>query len=60
MNKPSQDEVNVFLDSLRQSGITNMYGAGEYIQEMYEVDKKTAGKFLSEWMRTFGERQLNE
>lgn len=56
---PSQGDVNIFLDVLRSSGVTNMYGAGEYIQEQFGVDKHQARNFLSQWMKTFGERRAN-
>ena len=56
MNDVSQDEVNFFLDMLRESSITNMYGAAVYIQDQFNVDRKTANKMLFEWMRTFAER----
>lgn len=42
-----------FLDELRESGETNMFGARPYIQEEFGLDKKEAGEILSEWMRTF-------
>lgn len=53
---PTQDEVNIFLDVVRSSGVTNMFGAGAYVQEHFGVTKYEARDFLSEWMRTFGER----
>lgn len=53
---PSQDEVNIFLDVVRSSGVTNMFGAGPYVQEHFGVSKYQARDFLSEWMRTFSER----
>jgi len=56
---PSQQDVNVFLDVLRASGVTNMFGAGVYIQEEFGVDKQQARDFLSTWMKTFGERRAN-
>ena len=56
MNDVTQDEVNFFLDMLRESGVTNMYGAALYIQQQFSLDRKTANKMLFEWMRTFAER----
>ena len=52
----SQDQVNVFLDNLRESGVTNMFGAGSYIQEEFGVTKYDANRFLTKWMDTFNER----
>lgn len=53
---PTQHDVNIFLDVVRSSGVTNMFGAGSYIQEHFGVSKYEARDFLSEWMRTFSER----
>tara|TARA_R100000458_G_scaffold26873_1_gene24364 strand:+ start:1651 stop:1872 length:222 start_codon:yes stop_codon:yes gene_type:complete len=52
----SQDQVNVFLDNLRESGATNMFGAGSYIQQAFGVTKYDANRFLTKWMDTFNER----
>ena len=52
----TQAEVNAYLDMLRKSGVTNMFGARPYIVEAFDVTKSEASKFLSEWMRTFTER----
>lgn len=54
---PSQNEVNIFLDILRSSGVTNMWGAGTYIQEHFDVCRYEANNFLKEWMQTFSERK---
>lgn len=50
------DEHLVYLDDLRESGDTNMIFAGQYIQQEFAVDSKTAGKILTYWMKTFSER----
>jgi hypothetical protein len=42
-----------FLDNLRKSGITNMYGARPYIESMFEIDKKEATRVLTQWMKEF-------
>mgnify|MGYP003125132628 FL=1 len=51
----TQDQVNIFLDNLRESGVTNMFGAGSYIQEEFGVTKYDAQRFLIKWMETFGD-----
>lgn len=53
---PTQNEVNIFLDVVRSSGVTNMFGAGSYIEEHFDVNRRQARDFLMEWMRTFSER----
>ena len=43
-----------YLDELRESGITNMFGAAPYLMEALELAKKDASKYLQEWMQEFG------
>ena len=45
-----------FLDLLRESGETNMFGAGTYLTAEFGLDKLIARDYLSFWMDTFGER----
>ena len=49
-----------FLDDLRESGVTNMFGATPYLIEEFGVDKSTARRILTEWMRSFSERHPQE
>jgi len=51
-----QEQVNYFLDELRESGVTNMFGAAPYIVEEFGVTRKEAKSFLLNWMQTFEER----
>jgi hypothetical protein len=57
---PTQDQVNDYLNVLRISGITNMFGAGPYIQENFGITKYDANRFLVKWMETFAERHNDE
>ena len=54
------EEYFEYLDELRESGVTNMFGARPYLmREFPELSGKggeLAGKVLSEWMRTLEER----
>ena len=45
-----------YLDALRQSGVTNMFGAGQYIQEEFGLDEWQAKDVVLHWMRTYGDR----
>jgi hypothetical protein len=45
-----------YLDELRESGITNVFGAAPYVQEAFGLEKGEAKKVLLEWMETFAER----
>ena len=60
MSDSIQNEVNEYLDNLRESGVVNMWGAGEYIQDEFGLTHKIAGDRLIEWMRTFSERHKTE
>ena len=42
-----------YLDHLRESGVTNMFGAGAYLQEVFGMSKPVARDYLSYWMANF-------
>jgi len=48
-----------FLTALRDSGVTNMFGAGPYLAAEFDLDKREARKILASWMESFSEN-LNE
>jgi len=54
--QPTQEAANLFLDTLRESGVTNMWGATPYIEQRFGVNYEEAKQFLVTWMETFGER----
>ena len=39
-----------FLNRLRESGETNMYGASPYLACAFDLPKREASKILVEWM----------
>lgn len=45
-----------YLDALRESGITNMFGAGPYVERAFGLKRQEARDVLVEWMQTFGQR----
>ena len=45
-----RDDVFDYLEELRESGETNMFGAVPYIQEAFQIDKNIARKFLLDWI----------
>ena len=49
-----------YLDTLRESGETNMFGARPYLQQAFGLEKDHANRVLSEWMRTFEERHRGQ
>lgn len=46
-----------FLDDLRESGETNMFGGGEYVSKRFGLSKKDGAAVLMHWMATFEARQ---
>ena len=60
-NAPPTDEEKAemfeYLDELRESGVTNMFGARPYLRRAFKgLTDQEAGDVLVEWMRTFSER----
>jgi hypothetical protein len=51
-----QEKVNVFLDRLRESGETNMFGAAPYVSDAFGVSRNEAKDLVKNWMQTFAER----
>ena len=51
-----KSQVFTYLDELRESGITNMYGAPSYVREEFGVGKREAMSLVSSWMRDFEAR----
>jgi len=52
-----EERMLSFLDALRESGATNMFGATPYVQQMFpELSKNEARKVLTYWMETFSDR----
>lgn len=59
MNRPvfCDNEHLEYLDNLRESGVTNMYGASPYLQEDFpELTKEKARDVLLYWLSSFSER----
>jgi len=53
-----QAEVSRFLDALRDSGVTNMFGAGTFVEKEFGISKQEARNFLTTWMKNFGSREI--
>ena len=56
MTKRKYDDVDMFLDALRDTGAVNMFGATPHIMEVFDLDERTAQKRLQDWMEGFGKR----
>lgn len=40
-----------YLDSLRESGATNMFGAGAYLQRDFDLSRRESKDVLMQWMK---------
>lgn len=54
-----EDEHLTYLDELRESGETNMFGASPYLQAEFGLERKDAKEILLYWMKTFEDRHPN-
>jgi hypothetical protein len=65
----NREKMFEYLDGLQESGVTNMYGAGPYLQRRYGLDnlqrrygldKHKAREVVLAWMDTYDERHPEE
>jgi hypothetical protein len=49
----------LYLNELRESGQTNMFGARPYLQEAFGIDREEASKVLTAWMEWFSNNPEN-
>jgi len=49
-----------FLDGLKASGATNMFGASIYLEEAYDLSSEEAREVILKWTRTYAERHKDE
>ena len=47
------NDHKLFLDVLRESGVTNMYGAGSYLRDEFGITIGESRNVLGQWMRGF-------
>ena len=47
------NEYHDYLNALRDSGVTNMFGAGPYLQRDFGISRQEARDILLEWMENF-------
>lgn len=49
-----------YLDDLRESGETNMFGAGSYVQSKFFLDRMDTRYVVTQWMATFSDKPVDE
>jgi len=51
-----EEEHLKYLDGLRESGITNMWGAAPYLADEFGIEKQESREILFYWMDSFAKR----
>jgi hypothetical protein len=54
-----QTDYFTYLNKLRDSGITNMLGAGAYLQDEFELEPDEAKEVLLRWMQSFKQEEAS-
>ena len=60
MNEGVEKEMFIYLDELRDSGVTNMFGAAPYLQREFDLEKREAREILAKWMQSMNEVELTQ
>lgn len=50
---PEKKDVFNYLDALRESGVTNMFGASPYLENRFGMTRRDARASLLAWMESF-------
>ena len=54
-NPNDYNEYFDWLEKLHQSGVTNMYGAGPYLEAYFSINEDEATALLVYWMEHYSE-----
>ena len=56
---PENQEYFLFLNRLRESGVTNMWGSPAYLQREFDLSDKDAQNTVSSWMKWVSDNPKN-
>lgn len=56
MDKPTQQEMFDYLVELRDSCVTNMWGAAPFLEAKFHITALEARKTLIAWFNSFNEK----
>lgn len=48
-----QEQINDYLNQLRDAGIVNMMGAGPYLEKAFSLSRRKARAALLDWIQSF-------
>ena len=54
------NEYWIYLENLRRSGATNMYGAAPYLVDEFDLDEEDASRILIDWMKNYNRDDYEE
>ena len=54
------NEYWIYLENLRRSGVTNMFGAAPYLATVFGLDNGEASKILADWMKNYNRKDYEE
>ena len=60
LTKDQYADYFAYLDALRKSGVTNMFGARPYLEQEFDLPKAEATKVLTAWMQSFSRDKTAE
>lgn len=60
MSDEEKQEIFEYLDDLRESGDTNMFGAGPYVVAEFGLGRNEAREVVIEWANTFETRHPSD
>lgn len=43
----------IYLEELRKSGVTNMFGAAPYLEKAFDLSHREATQILADWMKNY-------
>lgn len=50
----------IYLENLRRSGATNMFGATSYLAHAFGISRQEAGKILADWMHYYNREDYSD
>lgn len=56
----TDNKYYIYLEMLRRTGVTNMFGATPYLMEEFDLTKTEAIKILSSWMNNYNPDDYKE
>lgn len=48
-----KEEMFEYLNTLRETGVTNMFDASPYLQQAFGIERREAKTILLEWMKNY-------